>query len=82
MQVKEAIAELSKLNMAADICIHWKTKPDDIHIYTWGWVCDNFKVEMLSEFDKIFTDTIQSLKLLYPYDIRVASGDVIFLEKK
>jgi hypothetical protein len=82
MQVKEAIAELKKLDMEADICIHWKTKPKEVHVYTWGWICDNFKLEMFSEFDSIFSDTIQSLKQLYPYDIKVSSGDVVFVEKK
>lgn len=82
MQVKETIAALSKLDENAEICVYWQSRPDDIHIYTWAWICDNFKLEMLREFNNIFCNAIQSLKELYPYDIRVASGDVIFIEKE
>ena len=81
MQVKEAIEKLSKLDKELDICIHWETKPADIHIYTWAWICDNFGAEALRKFDNIFRNAIQSLKELYPYDVRVASGDVIFVER-
>lgn len=82
MQVKQAITELAKLNMDANICLYWQTKPDDIHIYTWAWICDNFNLKMLSEFNDIFCNAIYSLKELYPYDVKIASGDVVFVEKK
>ena len=82
MQVKEAIVELAKLDMDADICMYWQTKPDDINVYAWGWICDNFNLEMLRKFNNVFCDAINSLKEAYPYDVRVASGDVVFVEKK
>ena len=82
MQVKEAIAALSKLDETEEICLFWQAKPDDIHIYAWAWICEEFTLEILREFNDIFCNTIQSLKHLYPYDVRVASGDVVFVEKK
>jgi len=82
MQVKEAIVELAKLDMDADICMYWQTKPDDINVYAWGWICDNFNLEMLRKFNNVFSDAINSLKEAYPYEIGIASGDVVFIEKK
>lgn len=81
MQVKEAIEKLSKLDKDLDICIYWQQKPADIHTYTWAWICDNFDAEALRKFDNIFRESINALKELYPYDIRVASGDVVFVER-
>ena len=82
MKAKEAIAALYELNGQEEICIFWQTKPDDINVYAWGWICDNFNLEMLRKFNNVFCDAINSLKEAYPYDVRVASGDVVFVEKK
>ena len=82
MQVKEAIKALAILDMDEEICFLWQRKPDDIDRYTWGWICDNFNLEMLRKFNNVFCDAINSLKEAYPYDVRVASGDVVFIEKK
>ena len=82
MQVKEAIKELSKFDMDSDICVFWQTKPDNIDIYAWSWICDNFNLEMLREFGNIFTKAIEKLKEMYPYVTEVASGDVVFVKKK
>ena len=82
MQVKEAITALYKLNDDEEICMYWQAKPNNINVYAWAWICEEFPLEISREFNNIFCDTIQSLNELYPYDVRVASGDVIFVEKK
>ena len=82
MQVREAIAALYKLNAEEEICMYWQAKPDNINVYAWAWICEEFTLEILREFNDTFCDTIQSLKHLYPYDVKVASGDVVFVEKK
>ena len=82
MKVKEAIAALYKLNGQEEICLFWQTKPENINIYAWAWICDEFSLEILREFNNVFCDTIESLNKLYPYDVKVASGDVVFVEKK
>ena len=82
MQVREAIAALYKLDIDEEICMFWQAKPDNINVYAWGWICDNFNLEMLRKFNNVFCDAINSLKELYPYDVKVASGDVVFVEKK
>ena len=82
MKAKEAIATLYKLNGQEEICMFWKTKPNDIDIYTWSWICDNFDLEMLQEFNNIFTQAIEALKEMCPYVTEVASGDVVFVPKK
>ena len=82
MKVREAIEALAILDMDEEICHFWQRKPDDIHVYAWAWICDNFDLEMLREFNDNFCNTIQALKELYPYEIRVASGDVVFVEKE
>ena len=82
MQVKEAVKEISKFDMDSDICVFWQTKPDNIDIYTWSWICDNFNLEMLREFNNIFTQAIEALKEMCPYVTKVASGDVVFVPKK
>ena len=82
MQVREAIAALYKLDMDADICMYLETKPDDINIYAWAWICDKMSSSMLRKFDNVFSDAINSLKEAYPYEVKVASGDVVFVEKK
>jgi len=82
MKAKEAIAELYKLNGQEEICLFWQTKPDNINVYEWGWICDNFNLEMLRKFNNVFCDAINSLKKAYPYNVRIASGDVVFVEKE
>ena len=81
MQVKEVISKLSNLDPETDICLFWKTKPDDIDRYTWGWISDNLNSEILLKFDYEFCKTIYDLKKQCPFTPKVASGDVVLVER-
>ncbi len=82
MQVKEAIKALAILDMDEEICFLWQRKPDDIDRYTWGWITDKFSTTMLRNRNDTFCQAIYDLKEKCPFIPKVASGDVVFVEKK
>ena len=81
MQIKDAIRHLAKMDMDSDICILWSTKPSDMNVYTWAYICDNFNMEILKDQTCSFTKVIEKLRNEYPFQIQIASGDVVFVEK-
>ena len=81
MQVKEVVSKLSNLDPETDICVYWQNKPKDIDIFTWSWICDNFDLKTLRKFNSEFVESIYILQKRCPFVPKVASGDVVLVER-